>query len=102
MRKTMSRFPALRRRRDGLHEIVPTNPIPDRAERHAALFGVLLVAMGLFVSGLIPPELLALVAGCGAATEAAIALATSGFGLAPKAEVHLLAPVPPHAARDRR
>ncbi|WP_242346594.1 hypothetical protein [Anaeromyxobacter terrae] len=86
----MSHAIVRRRPRDGLVEIVPDRVSLTRAERYVALFGVVMAAMVMYVSTLLPAWAFAVLLGyCGAAALTVV-LQQSGLLQPPKAPVHVL------------
>ncbi len=86
----MSHAIVRRRPRDGLIEIVPDRVLLTRAERYLALFGVVMAAMVLYVSTLLPAWAFAVLLGYCVAAALAVVLQQSGLLQPPKAPVHVL------------
>ncbi len=79
-----------RRPRDGLVEIVPDTVSLTPAERYAAIFGVILASMALFVSTLLPAWAFAVLLGCCVAAALGVVVKDAGLLQPPKAPVHVL------------
>jgi hypothetical protein len=65
---------SVRRRRDGIVQIIPAARDGDGIERHLPTITALLAATGIFIAGLMPPELLGIAYGCAAAAYVGDAL----------------------------
>ena len=79
-----------RRSRDGLVEIVPDSEPLTLAERNLAIFCVMLAAMVLYVSTLLPAWVFAVVLGYCVAAGLMVAMIEAGVLQPPKAPVHAL------------
>jgi hypothetical protein len=81
---------SFRRRPDGLVEIVRTAPPPRRLDPQAVMFALLLVVIGLFITGRLPIQAVALLAGSWFAVEFLIGLDAMLEERRPLAEVRAL------------
>jgi hypothetical protein len=86
----------VRRRRDGILQIVPASPRSEGIERHLAAITALIGATGVFVAGLIPAELLGIAFACAVAAYVGDALRVRAV----LREAHAaLRPLHPHRSR---
>lgn len=76
MIKSVSAMPGVtvRRRQDGILQIVPTSRQGDGIERHLPMITALFAAKAMFAAGLMPVELLGITLGCAAAAYVGDAL----------------------------
>jgi hypothetical protein len=79
-----------RRARDGLVEIVPDSERLTISERYLAIFCLVLAAMVLYVSTLLPAWVFAVVLGYCVAAALMVAMIEAGVLQPPKAPVHAL------------